>query len=129
MHSFKLEFCYGTCGCKKCDQCYLFLAHAASDKCSIPSAHPDKIVLEILASHCPTQFSMVDFWVAISNNICWWIKFVVLHCDDVIVALGFMNAVSNSPHFPILSCRSLYSYCTLVIIFTVTLFVLTATIL
>jgi len=52
---------------------------------------------------------------------------VVLHCDDVIVALGFMNAVSNSPHFPILSCRSLYSYCTLVIIFTVSPFVLTAT--
>ena len=52
---------------------------------------------------------------------------MVLHCDDVIVALGFMNAVSNSPHFPILSCRSLYSYCTLVIIFTVSPFVLTAT--
>ena len=49
---------------------------------------------------------------------------MVLHCDDVIVALGFMNAVSNSPHFPILSCRSLYSYCTLVIIFTVCPFVL-----
>jgi hypothetical protein len=52
MHSFKREFCYGTCGCKKCDRCYLFLAHAASGKCNIPSAHPDKV-----STFCKKKFS------------------------------------------------------------------------
>ena len=49
----------------------------------------------------------------------------------VIVALGFMNGVSNSPHFPILSCFSQYSTIRivhlLVIVFSVSPFVLTAT--
>jgi len=55
MHSFKLEFCYGTCGCKKCDWCYLFLAHAASGKCNIPSAHPDKV-----STFCKKKNSLVN---------------------------------------------------------------------